>query len=295
MSEFILSCESTVDLSAEHLSARNIPYASFHYFIDEQEYKDDLFQSLSADDFYEKMAKGAATRTSQVNAAEYAELFEPFLKDGKDILHVTLSSGISGTYQSAVMAQEQLQEAYPERTIIIVDSLAASSGYGLFMDMLADKRDEGVSLQELAEYAENLKLHINHWFFSTDLTYYVRGGRISKASGWFGTLLNICPLLNVDAEGRLIPRQKCRGKKAVIRAQVEKMLENADGGNKYDGRCYISQSACPEDVEAVVALIEASFPKLKGKVEVNNIGPTIGAHTGPGTIALFFVGKERVD
>ena len=174
-----------------------------------------------------------------------------------------------------------------------VDSLGASSGYGLFMDKLADLRDEGYSLEELAAWAEEHKLDVHHWFFSTDLTFYVRGGRISKASGWFGTLLKICPLLNMDTKGRLIPRYKIRGKQAVIKTIVEKMEAHAQDGLDYSGKVYISQSACYDDARAVADLIEKKFKKLAGPVEINNIGTTIGSHTGPGTVALFFFGDSR--
>ena len=239
------------------------------------------------------MAEGAETKTSQVNVAEYVDFFTPFLKEGKDILHVTLSSGISGTINSARSAAEILSAEYPERKIYIVDSLGASSGYGLLMDTLADKRDEGLTIDEARDWLEENKLHLHHWFFSTDLSFYVKGGRISKAAGFFGTMLNICPLLNMDDQGKLIPRFKIRTKKKVIRAVVDKMEEYAEGGLDYSGKCYISQSACIEDAREVARLVEERFPKLNGKVEINNIGTTIGSHTGPGTVALFFWGNKR--
>ncbi|NLD83942.1 MAG: DegV family EDD domain-containing protein, partial [Clostridiales bacterium] len=190
-------------------------------------------------------------------------------------------------------AQKALAEKYPERKIYIVDSLGASSGYGLLMDTLADKRDAGMDIDTLYQWALDHRLQMHHWFFSTDLTFYVKGGRISKASGWFGTILQICPLLNMDNLGRLIPREKIRTKKRVIARIVEKMKEHAAGGLDYSGKCYISESACMEDARAVADLVEAAFPKLNGKVLINSIGTTIGSHTGPGTVALFFWGDER--
>ena len=188
-----------------------------------------------------------------------------------------------------------MMEKYPDRKVLIVDSLGASSGYGLFMDKLADLRDGGMSIDELYAWANDNKLKLHHWFFSTDLTFFVKGGRISKASGWFGTVLKICPLLNMDNIGKLIPRFKIRGKDRVITEIVNKMAEFADDRLDYSGKCYISQSACYEDARKVADLIEARFPKLNGKVLINNIGTTIGSHTGPGTVALFFWGDERVD
>ena len=295
MSEYIISCCSTADLSEEHFQSRDIHYICFHYFLDGKPYADDLGQSMPFDKFYEAMANGADTKTSQINMEEFVEYFEPFLQEGKDIIHLTLSSGISGVYNSAMLAKEELAEKYPDRKIYIIDSLAASSGYGLLMDKLADLRDEGMDIDTLAKWAEDNRLKLNHWFFSTDLTFYVKGGRISKAAGAIGGMLNICPLLNVDLEGRLIPRQKIRTKKKVIAAIAEKMKELAENGTNYNGKCYISQSACYKDARAVADLVEAAFPHLNGKVEINSIGTTIGSHTGPGTVALFFWGQERTN
>ena len=186
-----------------------------------------------------------------------------------------------------------INEKYKDVKIYIVDSLAASSGYGLLMEKLADLKDEGKSIEEVRDWAENNRLFINHWFFSTDLKYYVRGGRISKTSGFFGNMLHVCPLLNVNDEGKLIPREKILGKKKVINAIVQKMIENAKDGKDYNDYCYISHSAVFEDAKAVKDKVEDYFPNLKGKVEIFDIGTTIGSHTGPGTVALFFVGKER--
>ena len=295
MRDFILSCCSTADLSKEHFEERDIHYICFHYELDDKQYLDDLGQTMSFEDFYKAMTNGTDTKTSQINEQEFEEYFEPFLKDGKDILHLCLSSGITGVVNSANIAKEALLEKYPDRKIYIVDSLAASSGYGLLMDKLADLRDEGMSIEKLAEWAEANKLKLQHWFFSSDLTFFVKGGRVTKTAGFVGGLLNICPLLNVDYQGKLIPRYKIRTKKKVIRAIVEQMEKYAEGGLGYNGKCYISQSTCYEDARAVADLIESKFPDLNGRVLINNIGTTIGSHTGPGTVALFFWGAERVD
>jgi DegV family protein with EDD domain len=293
MSDFVLSCCSTADLSKEHFQRRDIHYVCFHYFLNGQEYPDDLGQTISFPDFYQAMTEGAETSTSQVNISEYLDYFTPFLEQGKDILHLTLSTGISGSYNSAINAAAIARERYPDRKIYIVDSLGASSGYGLLMETLADLRDKGMDIDQLYAWAEENRLRLHHWFFSTDLTFYVKGGRISKAAGVFGGLLNICPLLNMDNLGRLIPREKIRTKKKVITTIVDRMAENADKGTDYDGKCYISMSACLEDAQEVARLVEERFPRLNGKVLINNIGTTIGSHTGPGTVALFFWGNKR--
>lgn len=295
MNEYILSCCSTADLTKEHFDERGIHYVCFHFAIDGKEYIDDLGATIPFDEFYKRIAEGADTRTSQVNISEYVDFFTPFLDEGKDIVHVCLSSGISGTINSARNAASILKERYPERCIYIIDSLGASSGYGLIMDTAATKRDEGMSAWELADWIEANKLKMHHWFFSTDLSAYVRGGRISKTAAVFGGLLEICPLLNMDNLGRLIPREKIRTKKRVIKEIVDRMERTAEGGLDYSGKCYISQSACFDDARAVADLIEQRFPKLNGKVEINSVGTTIGAHTGPGTVALFFWGSERMN
>ena len=295
MSDYILSCCSTADLSREHFESRDIHYICFHYFLDEKEYPDDLGQSVPFDQFYDAMSKGADTRTAQVSIGEYVDYFTPFLEQGKDIVHVSLSSGLSGTVNAAKNAALIVRERFPERNVYVIDSLGASSGYGLLMDRAADKRDEGLSAEELAKWVEENRLKVHHWFFSTDLSFYVKGGRISKTAAFFGGMLDICPLLNMDNLGRLIPRYKIRTKKKVIRTIVDKMEEYARDGLDYDGKCYICNSACLADARQVADLVEARFPKLNGKVEIYNIGTTIGSHTGPGTVALFFWGSERVN
>ena len=295
MGDYVISCCSTADLTTEHFEKRDIHYICFHYFLDDREIADDLGQTIPFPEFYKSMQEGAQTRTSQININEYAEYIETFLKDGKDILHVCLSSGISGDINSARNAAADLQKKYPDRKIYILDSLGASSGYGLLMDAAADRRDEGMNIDDLRDWIENNKLKMHHWFFSTDLTFYVRGGRISKAAGMFGGILQICPLMNMDEEGHLVPRYKIKGKKRVIQSIVRKMEEHAEGGLNYSGKCYISQSNCYEDARQVADLVERTFPNLDGPVEINWVGTTIGSHTGPGTVALFFWGTRRVD
>ncbi len=295
MSEYVLSCCSPADLTKAHMDSRGIKYMYFHYFLDDKEYADDMGQSMSLPEFFKAMENGAMTRTSQPNIAEYLDYFTKFLEEGRDVIHLTLSSGISGAFNSARNAANIARERYPDRKIYVIDSLAASSGLGLLVDKLADLRDGGMDIDELAQWAVDNRLKVHHWFTSTDLTFFVRGGRISKAAGWFGTLLNICPVMNVDNLGRLIPRSKERTKKRALKALEERMEKFAEGGLDYSDKCYISNSACYEDAKMVADLIESRFPKLNGKVEINDIATTIGSHTGPGTVALFFWGSPRAD
>ena len=293
MEDYIISCCSTVDLSKKHLESRNIHYICFHFELDGKEYKDDFGESLSFDDLYQAMRQGSETKTSQINAMEYEEYFEEFLKEGKDILHVTISSGVSGAYNSANIAKQNLQEKYPERKIYIVDSLGGSSGSGLLIDEVADLRDKGKTIDEILEWIIQNRLKVHHWLFSTDLTFFIKGGRISKTAGIVGTILNICPMINVDREGKMVPRYKVRGKKKAVEALVKQMKVDACEGENYDGRCFICHSGCLEDAKEVARVIKRHFSNIKGEVIINNIGTAIGAHSGPGTIGLFFWGNER--
>ncbi len=295
MSNFILSCCSTADLTKEHMEKRDIKYLCFHYMLDGETYNDDLGQTISFDEFYSRLKNGAECSTSQVNISEYLDFFTSYLEQGYDILHIAISSGISGSSNSARNAASIAAERFPDRKIYIVDSLAASSGFGLIMDKLADLRDSGMDIDQIKDWIEENKLRMHHWFFSTDLTFFVKGGRVSKASGWVGGILNICPLLNVDYMGRLIPRHKARGKKNVIQETLKRMEMYAENGLDYNDKCYISHSDSLEDATALKTLIEAKFPKLKGEVELYNIGTTIGCHSGPGTVAVFFWGQPRID
>ena len=295
MHKFVLTCCSTADLPMSYFQKRNVPFVCFHYNMDGKEYPDDLGQTVSFDDFYKSVAAGATVFTSQVNVKQFTEFFEPFLMEGNDILHISLSSGLSGSYESALIAQKELLEKYPDRKICIVDSLGASSGYGLLVDALTDMRDADVSVDEAYNWALENRLKVHHWFFSTDLTHYKRGGRISASSAFIGGLLNICPFLNMDNNGKLIQRKNIRGKKNVILEMVNMMEEHAQGGLEYNGKCFISNSACYSDARAVADLVEERFKNLDGKVMINSVGTVIGSHTGPGTVALFFFGDERVN
>ena len=295
MSEYCITCCSTADMPASYFEENQIPYNCFHFMLDGKEYPDDLGKTVPFDKFYQMITDGAQPTTAQVNTEQYVQLFESVLKQGKDVLHLTLSSGISGTYNSANLARMQMEEKYPDRKIFVIDSLAASSGYGLLVDQALENQKNGMSLEENAKWIEGNKNKLHHWFFSTDLTSFIRGGRISKVSGFFGQALNICPLMNVNNEGKLIPRNKYRGKKQVIREMVKRMEEHAQNGLDYSGKCFISNSACMEDAQKVARLVEEAFPKLNGKVMINSIGTVIGTHTGPGTVALFFWGDERTE
>ena len=295
MAEYVLATCSTADITNEHLAKRDIKYIQFNYYLDGKEMFDDIGQTISYPEFYQMMRDGVETKTSQPTPQRYKDFVEEFFKQGKDVILLNLSSGLSGAQASAKIAMKELKEEYPDRKFYSVDSLGAASGMGLLVDKMADLRDGGMSIDDLYQWTEANKMKLHHWFFSTDLTFFVKGGRVSRVAGWFGTVLKICPLLNVDKDGHLIPREKIRGKANVIKQIVKKMEENAIDGLNYSGKCYISHADCLEDALAVKALIEEKFKNIDGEVLINSIGTTIGSHTGPGTVALFFFGNERVD
>ena len=295
MHEYIISCCSTADLTKKHLSKRNISYLCFPFQLGDEDYLDDLGETIYPEELYRRMLSGEKVRTNPISSDTYEAFFEKYLKAGKDLLHVTLSSGLSPSYQNACTARDALAARYPDRKIYVADSLGASGGYGLLMDTLADLRDSGMSIEELFQWTEENKLKLHHWFFSTDLSFYIMGGRISKAAGIAGSVMDICPLMYMNRSGCLIPYENVHGKKSVIKKIVEQMAEHAQDNLDYAGKCYLCHSVCNEDARAVAALVEKTFRNLKGKVQIFPIGVTIGSHTGPRTVALFFFGDERAD
>jgi DegV family protein with EDD domain len=292
MANYVVSCCSTADLSAEHFASRDIRVAFFHFSVDGKDYPDDLGVSYPFKKFYEDMEKGSITKTSQLSVGEYLDYFTPILQEGKDILHVTLSSGLSGTINSANTAVSILKDKFPERKIYIVDSLCASSGAGLYMTLLSQKRAEGMDIDALYQWALDNQQLVQHWFCSTDLTYYIKGGRVSKVSGVIGGIFEICPLLCVSPEGKLKPISKIRTKKKVLNALVDKMVQHAENGLDYSGLCYISHSDCIEDAKYVRDLIQSKFWNI-WDIPIFDIGTTIGCHTGTGTVALFFTSNDE--
>ena len=213
MTAYRLTSSSTADMPASFFETKGIPFVCYHFEMDGKQYPDDLGRTLSFKEFYDRIDAGSMPVTSQINVEEFKKFFEPFLAVGEDVLHIEMSSGISGTFNSARIAREELLEKYPDRKLWLVDSLGASSGFGLLVDTAWDMKNSGATGEEVFEWLESNKLNLHYWFFSTDLKHYKRGGRISAASAAIGTLLNICPLMNMNELGELKPREKVRGKK----------------------------------------------------------------------------------
>ena len=293
MNDYIITCCSTADMPREHFIKRRIPYVCFHFMIDGKEYLDDLGESMSLDEFYTKIKNGALPTTSQVNVSQFVDFFEPYLKIGLDILHISTSSGLSGEFNSANIAKNILKDKYPDRKIEVIDSISGSSGYGLLVDAAADLRDSGKSLGEVYEWVLNNRGKINHWFYFSDMAHLKHGGRISSVSALAGTVLNIFPLFYADAEGKLASLEKPRGKKKVLNRMLVHMLENAEGGKYYSGKCYISHSACFEDAKMLADMVQQVFVNLTEPVKIFDMGTVIGSHAGCGATALFFLGNDR--
>ncbi len=293
MNKFAVTCGSTADLTEEYASKREIAVLPFGFRIGEEDYIDDFGKSISNKDFYDKLSKGANVKTSSVNIGEYVGFFEPYLKNGIDVIHITLSSGLSGSYDYCLSAKKELEEKYPERKIYVIDSLCGSMGYGMLVEDAADLRDMGKSAAETAEIIENKRLNIRALYFTSDLTAFIKGGRLSAAAGFIGNILKIVPLLGVTKEGKLEVKKKLIGKRRAIAELISEMAKDTLSGSDYDGRCYVGNADCTGDAAAVVTEIEKTFPKLKGKCVVTEIGPVMGCHCGKGTIAVFFEGKTR--
>ena len=294
MHDYILSCCSPVDLTQEKLDSMDVRLIYSDYTLDGVPFKDDLGKTMSSKAFYDRIRKGEVGTTTLINTADFVDYFTKLFEiENKDVLHVTLSSGLSGTFEAALAAVDLMKERFPERRLFIVDSRGASSGFGFLMQALADLRDEGKTIDELYDWALKNRLRVQHLFCSTTLTYYMRGGRISPAAGRIGNLLGICPVMRMDHPGHLAVHSRVRTKKRALRALVDQMEALADDGAAYSGRVFISHSDCLEDAVSVKAQIQERFKNIKGEIEMYNIGAIIGCHSGPGTVAVFFFGKER--
>ena len=294
MSNFILSCESTVDLPYSYLVERNIPVIFYKYTVDGVQYTDDLGKDPdSLPNYYKLLAGGAIPATSQINTYEYEQFFEEQLQKG-DLIHVTLSSGITGSYANAVTAAENLKEKYPDRKICVIDSYGASSGFGMLIDTAADLRDDDMTFEYTRDWILNNRLNIHHQFYSITMDYFKRSGRVSGPAAAIATILNICPMMRFDSKGKIIAYEKVRGIKNVIRKTAEAMLDHANNGHNYSGKCFISHSNCPDAAKELKSMIIQSFRKLNSDdIRIFDIGTIIASHTGPGTLALFFFGDER--
>lgn len=291
--QFTLSCCSTVDLPYSYMADRDIPVLFYTYVVDGREYVDDMGRDPEAlPRFYRFLEEGKLPQTSQINVGTYLSFFEKLLQKG-DLLHIAFTSGQSGSVHNAMLAAKELQEKYPERKLIVIDSLCSSSGYGMLVDTVADLRDEGKSIEEAAQWVRENRNTVHHQFFSSNMTQFRRTGRVSGAAAMVATIMSICPIMRLDSAGAIKAYGKVRGKKKAVETTIEAMAKHAQGGENYDKRCYVCHSQCPEDAQMLIDGLEARFPRIKGKIRLCDIGTIIGSHSGPGTVAVFFYGDER--
>lgn len=289
MREYVITTDSTVDLPKEYLQKKQITYLPLSYTIDGSTYKD--MEGLSHKEFFEHIRNGSMPTTSQVNPDEAKAEFEPILKEGNDILHIGFSSGLSGSYNSAAIAAKELASKYPEAKITVIDSLCASMGEGLLLMKAIERKNQGMDMDELAAWVEENKLHVCTFVTVDDLFHLQRGGRVSKASAIIGTVVQIKPIIFLDNDGRLQVIGKERGRKKSLNKLVSMMGEHLKGWEDKNELVTIAHGDCIEDAEYVAEQIKEKYG-IK-EVMINGIGTVIGSHTGPGVVALFFMGNER--
>lgn len=286
---YVIFTESTGDLTPALIEAADLRVLPMAFTLDGKDYRNyPDGREMSSHDYYEKLRAGSLCTTSQVTMLEFQQAFAPVLEAGQDILYLAFSSGLSGTYQSGCIAAEELKEKFPGRRIVCVDSLQASMGEGLFCYLVGKKRCQGADLDTAADYARQIAPQVCAWFTVDDLMFLKRGGRVSSAAAVAGTLLGIKPVLHVDEEGHLIPKEKVRGRRASLDALVKHF--EATALDKTGGTVFISHGDCADDARYVIDKLRALGVK---EIEMGDIGPVIGAHSGPGTVALFWLGSAR--
>lgn len=287
MSKFVIITTSTADLPKDYIERNSLTIVKYSFTIDGKDYKDG---DMDPKEFYDLERNGHMPTTSQLTPASAVDIFDGFLSEGTDILYISFSSGLSGSCNNVRIVANEMKEKYPDRSIYVIDSLCASLGQGLLVDYAVKMRDDGKNIHEIAKWLEANKLNLNHWFTVDSLDHLRRGGRVSVGAAFVGNLLKIKPVLNVDHEGHLIPREKIQGRKKALKFLVEKMEElvvNPDGQN-----VFISHGDDLAAAQKVADMVKERFPGVKD-IMINTIGSVIGAHSGPGTIALFFMGKSR--
>ncbi len=291
---FILSCESTVDLPYSYISGRDISVLFYSYSLGDREYVDDMFRNPNAlTEFYAMLDEGKLPSTSQINEFKYYDYFEELTAKG-DVLHIAFGSGMTPSVVNAIEAASKIKSKYPDRKIVVIDSLCSCTGYGMLVDSAADLRDSGKSFEEVEKWVLENRNTVQHQLFSTDMKFFRRSGRVSGAAAIVGSILNICPIMHLNSAGKIIAYLKVRGKKVAISTTVKEMLAASANGSSYSGKCYISHSNCPDMAEELKEEIMDAFPNL-ADIKIGQIVTIIASHCGPGTVAVFFYGKERVE
>ena len=288
--QYVIITDTTTDMGIEYYKENNVQLLYFHYTMDDEEHVQYMESDLSVKEFYDRVRAGSMPKTSQVAYEDAFNLFESVVKEGKDIFYLSFSGALSGSCQTITMAANDVMEKYPDSIVKVIDSVSACGGEGLLLDYCVKRRDQGAELDELVEYAEVLKYNTIHLFTVMDLNHLHRGGRLSKASAVFGTMLGIKPVLYFNDKGQLLPYSKVRGRKQSLDAMAKQMKEKYKPGENEE--IFINDADAREDAEYLGKLIMKMMPDVK-KVRYGNVGAVIGAHSGPGTVALFFIGKDR--
>lgn len=290
MTNYQIFTDSTCDLASEIYTNHSLVIIPMDFTIDTTTYSHTHdFKNFSAAEFYEKLSTGSMSSTTQINPTIFKMEFEKALQNGKDVLYIGLSSGLSGTVQSSLIAKAELEELYPNNKIVIVDSLGASAGQGLLVYQALLNQENGLTIEENGEWLNNNVLHLAHWFTVDDLNFLKRGGRISSAAALLGTALRVKPVLHVDNEGRLASVSKAHGRKASLTALAEKLANTITNPEKQT--IFISHAEALEDAQFLANKIKELCPVKN--IVFSSIGPVIGSHSGPGTIALFFFATQR--
>lgn len=290
MSSYQIMSDSCVDLTAQMVEQLGLIVLPLKVHLKGNSYPNTPDgKYLSVTEFYAQLREGVMPTTSQVNVEEFKQAFVPYLEKGQDVLYLGFSSGLSGTYNSARIAAQELSEQYSQQTVIAIDTLAASMGQGLLAYHACNLQKEGQSIAEVAQWVQDNKLRLAHWFTVDDLNHLKRGGRVSGATAFVGTMLNIKPVLHVDQEGHLVPKEKLRGRKASIEALVQHMQQGAI--NPKEQTIFISHGDCIEDAQLLADTIRQKIGVTD--IHINFVGPVIGAHSGPGTLALFYLANSR--
>lgn len=288
---FNLTCESTTDLPLSHLSKRNIAALPYTYCVDGVEYVDDMGEFDGRANFYKLLKQGKRPTTSQINLERYKNFFRQQLSQG-DLLHIAFDSWLSNSVYNAYYAAQELRKEYPNRRIIVLDSTCGCLGYGILVDTLADMRDNGASFDELYDYAKENRTKIHHQFFSTTLAYYRRSGRVSGPAATMGNMLHLCPLLRLDKSGKIIAYAKTMGTAKAVTKTLEEIAAHVQDGADYNGKMWVAHSGCLDSANKVIDRLKAAYKKAD--IKLFEIGPVIGSHCGAGTVAVYFMGDERL-
>ena len=291
--KFILSCESAVDLPYSYISGRDISVIFYTYSINGELFTDNMQQDEhNLKDFYEKLDGGVIARTSQINEYKYYDYFDKLLETN-DVLHICMGTGMSPSYYNALMAKQLLINKYPERKFVILDSLCSSGGYGLLVDICADMKDKDKSIDEILNWVMSNRNKIHHYFFSTNIKFFKRSGRVNGPTAFISSTLGICPLMRLNSKGQIISYSKCVGVRRTVRYLFEEVCHHCKNGLDYNDKIIIYHSNSIHAALDLKRMLEEKFINIKGKIIVTQIGNIIGSHCGPGTVGVSFLGSER--